>query len=375
MRILSITVGGFRNIEKTTFELGGIVGLVSANNYGKTNVLDAISFAIDFMQASLRERSNMMGVVGCMPLSPKLADDCFTFAIELEDPDLGEYRFVRYGFSFAWAKDDGGGRSIVDETLEINSKRGGLWSSYLKRSEGKFRASHDTRYFRSMNLEGSQLAIDVLTSIDDIDINPAIRLIKQVSCVNAYEVRQETKDRLGFFGATVSPEGADGLRSDGVPFHIRDELYKVSVSSRHLNQPVNISMMSTGTKRMIWLIANVVIAGRQGASLIGVEEIETSIHPRMIQELLEIIDENLGNTGMIVTSHSPYLIQYLKPRCLYVGVPNEEGIASFKKVRDQAMPSLMKAARERGFGFGEYLFSLMSSDEDGALVLSSYLED
>ena len=182
MRILSITVGGFRNIEKTTFELGGIVGLVSANNYGKTNVLDAISFAIDFMQASLRERSNMMGVVGCMPLSPKLADDCFTFAIELEDPDLGEYRFVRYGFSFAWAKDDGGGRSIVDETLEINSKRGGLWSSYLKRSEGKFRASHDTRYFRSMNLEGSQLAIDVLTSIDDIDINPAIRLIKQVSC-------------------------------------------------------------------------------------------------------------------------------------------------------------------------------------------------
>ena len=127
--------------------------------------------------------------------------------------------------------------------------------------------------------------------------------------MNAYEVRQETKDRLGFFGATVSPEGADGLRSDGVPFHIRDELYKVSVSSRHLNQPVNISMMSTGTKRMIWLIANVVIAGRQGASLIGVEEIETSIHPRMIQELLEIIDENLGNTGMIVTSHSQYFIQ------------------------------------------------------------------
>ena len=138
MRILSITVGGFRNIEKTTFELGGIVGLVSANNYGKTNVLDAISFAIDFMQASLRERSNMMGVVGCMPLSPKLADDCFTFAIELEDPDLGEYRFVRYGFSFAWAKDDGGGRSIVDETLEINSKRGGLWSSYLKGPRGSF---------------------------------------------------------------------------------------------------------------------------------------------------------------------------------------------------------------------------------------------
>ena len=94
----------------------------------------------------------------------------------------------------------------------------------------------------------------------------------------------------------------------------------------------------------------------------------------MIQELLEIIDENLGNTGMIVTSHSPYLIQYLKPRCLYVGVPNEEGIASFKKCATRLCLSYEGSARA-GFGFGEYLFSLMSSDEDGALVLSSYLED
>ena len=31
--------------------------------------------------------------------------------------------------------------------------------------------------------------------------------------VNAYEVRQETKDRLGFFGATVSPEGADAFEA------------------------------------------------------------------------------------------------------------------------------------------------------------------
>ena len=281
MRILSITVGGFRNIEKTTFELGGTSAWFLRTIMGRLTCS-----MLSPLQSILCRRAFAKfghdGVVGCMPLSPKLADDCFTFAIELEDPDLGEYRFVRYGFSFAWAKDDGGGRSIVDETLEINSKRGGLWSSYLKRSEGKFRASHDTRYFRSMNLEGSQLAIDVLTSIDDIDINPAIRLIKQVSCgvcdsldaagryssvpfefvdssseeqgvmfddddlpralyrlkladperfetfryavlalfpdfedisVNAYEVRQETKDRLGFFGATVSPEGADGLEA------------------------------------------------------------------------------------------------------------------------------------------------------------------
>lgn len=441
MRILSVTVGGFRNVEETTFELGGIVGLVSPNNYGKTNVLDAISFAIDFIQASVRERKAMMGNVGGMPLSKQLAESEFKFLVEFEEPCLGEYRFIRYGFRFVWARDDGAGRTIVDETLEINSRRGGLWSSYLKRQEGKYRSSHNTRSFRSIGLDDAQLAIDVLTSLENIDINPAIRMIKEISfgvcdsldaanryaflpfefvdassedknvlfddedlpralyrlkqsdyerfdvfryailtlfpefediSVDAYEVRPETKERYGFIDTSL--ENEDGGEKS-IPFHIKDELYKVSVTSRYLNQPVNISMMSTGTKRIIWLLANVVIANKQEASMLGAEEVETSIHPRMVQELLEMIDENLGDTSMLVTSHSPYLIQYLKPRNLYIGVPNDSGVASFKKIKEQAVPLMMKSARERGFGFGEYVFSLMSSDNDGAQVLASYLED
>lgn len=441
MKILSVTVGGFRNVEETTFELGGIVGLVSPNNYGKTNILDALSFAIDFIQASVRERMSMMGYVGGMPLCPQLAKSEFSFLVEFEEPCLGEYRFVRYGFRFSWARDDGTGRAIADETLEINSKRSGLWSSYLKRKEGKYRSSHSTRSFRAINLDEAQLAIDVLTSIESIDINPAIQMIKEISfgvcdsldaanrysslpfefvdsssdekkvlfddedlpralyrlkksdperfetfryavltlfpefeniSVDAYEVRPEMKERYGLAGVALEDEGKE---EKAVPFHIRDELYKVSVASRYLNQSVNISMMSTGTKRIIWLIANVVIANKQEASMLGVEEVETSIHPRMVQELLELIDESLGETSMLVTSHSPYLIQYLKPRNLYIGVPNDTGIASFKKIKEQALPSMMKAARERGFGFGEYVFSLVSSDDDGARVLMSYLED
>lgn len=444
MRILRITVGGFRNIEKTTFEFEGIVGIVSQNNYGKTNLLDAIEFAIDFIQASSRERMNMMGSVRGMPLVPKLAHDDFMFVVEFEEPDLGEYRYVRYGFSFAWAKDDDEGRVIVNETLEINSKRGGLWASYLKRDEGGYRASHRTRSFRSISLDRAQLAIDVLTSIEDIDINPAIRMIKSISCgacdsldaanryrslpfefvdvpvddrsvifddedlpralyrlklgdperfdvfryavltlfpdfedisVDAYEVRPETRRHFDLLEETLEEGDGEEGESDKVPFHIKDELYKVSIISRHFNQSVNISMMSTGTKRIIWLLANVIIANRQSASIIGVEEIETSIHPRMIGDLLEMIDENLGEVAMLVTSHSPYLIQYLKPQSLYVGIPNDQGVASFKKIKERTVPVLMKAARDRGFGFGEYLFSLMSSDEDGSPVLSSYLED
>ena len=78
---------------------------------------------------------------------------------------------------------------------------------------------------------------------------------------------------------------------------------------------------------------------------------------------------------MIVTSHSPYLVQYLKPERIYVGAPSDDGVARFKRIRADRVSDFMSAASNRGMGFGEYLFALMSADEDGARVLLSYLEN
>ena len=141
-----------------------------------------------------------------------------------------------------------------------------------------------------------------------------------------------------------------------VPFRIKDELYRLMIKSAHVNQPVDASYMSTGTKRIIWLIANVMIAGAKGAGGIGIEEVETSIHPRMTQELLEILNESVIDTSLLLISHSPYLIQYLKPEKIYIGVPNDDGVASFKKMRQSKVKSAVTAAYNHGFGLCEYLF-------------------
>ena len=59
--------------------------------------------------------------------------------IAIDDPSLGEYRFVRYGFSFTWLRDDDTGCKITDETIEISSKERGPWTNYLKRADGKYK--------------------------------------------------------------------------------------------------------------------------------------------------------------------------------------------------------------------------------------------
>ena len=170
MKLLNLTVGGFKNLSQTTIELGGITAFVSPNNYGKSNLLDAIGFGIDFINESPKGRNSMMGYIPAIPLVPELSSKQYHFEVEFEDEELGEYRFVKYGFSFAWIRDDGAGQTITDETLQISSQNNGRWTNYLKCKEGKYRKGHGTRSFRSISLDGNQLAIDVLTAIENIEI-------------------------------------------------------------------------------------------------------------------------------------------------------------------------------------------------------------
>jgi AAA15 family ATPase/GTPase len=444
MKIKSITVGGFKNISTTKLSLDRIAAIISTNNYGKSNLLEAIDFGCNFLSANPKERNAMMKWARAIPINKKLATSVFSFEIEFDDPNLAEYRFVRYGYKYEWYRDDGNGQRIIDEWIEARPTESVRYTSFLKRSEGKYRKEKDTISYRNIYLNDSQLAIDILSSIDDIAIHPVILTIKSFDyhvcssldlrdrfvsmpfeyvgskgdesvlfddrdvpralyqlmqnypekyslflesvytlfpefidvSVRPYEVRKDVKEIK-----LVAEPNKDAALSDSnkeiedIPFRIRDEIYRVIITHKDLNQPIDMAMMSTGTKRVFWLLANVFIAGSKNISLIGVEELETSIHPRLLKRLLEILDEALDNTSIIISSHSPYLVQYFKLDRIFVGVPSREGIALFKKVKSSRAKALLSFARDLEMTVGEYLFELMSNDQDSADTLSFYLED
>ena len=89
----------------------------------------------------------------------------------------------------------------------------------------------------------------------------------------------------------------------------------------------------------------------------------------------EILDEALEDTVLLISSHSPFFIQYIKPERIYLGVPNEAGTAKFSKVQESRLKNLIDGARRVGMSVGEYLFELMSGDQDSADILSFYLEE
>ncbi len=440
MKINSITVAGFKNIKKTRLELDSICALISTNNYGKSNLMEAIGFGFNFIHESRKGRKNMMSWIKGIPLCTVMQNEEYYFEVEFCDEDLAEYKFARYGFSFKWHRDDATGEVITNEWIEARENTSVRYNSFLKRTEGKYRKSKDTIAFRKIELDDLQLAIDVLSLLEDIDISGIIRDIHNISfrVCSSLDLRdryqpspleyiEDEEDSIRFDDTdvpkalfllkkknselyklfeeavyTLFPDfssinlneftltdqnidkhitvkvGDKELSSEEmgkeIPFKIREHVYRLFVKSEFMNQPVSIANMSTGTKRAIWLLTNAFIANLVKAGIVGVEEIETSIHPRMIKNLLEIINDALGDAPLIVSSHSPYLVQYLKPEKIYVGVPNANGVAVFRRIQKNKVKKIMANARDLGLSVGEYLFELLSGDSDSFEVLESYLE-
>ena len=245
-----------------------------------------------------------------------------------------------------------------DYPLELAGQEGGVFSLSerdLPRSLFELKKSHPDKYE-----EFQSIVCELFPEIHDIDV---------VSSQLQPEQKQRIEDQTQRLQETASTDD-----ESQVPYRIRDEVYRIFVTSSHLNQPVSVTRMSDGTKRVIWLVARSVMADIAGVGLLGVEEVETGIHPRMMQDLLDAVQEVLGETKAILTSHSPYLIQCLPFDSIYVGVPNDEGVASFATFEAGSVEGLSDAAYDRGMSAGEYIFALMSSGEDEEDILTSFLE-
>lgn len=428
MSVVSITIGGFRNIRKSRVELGNITALVSTNNYGKSNFLEGITCALEFMHSGEKDRSALMCNQRDVPLNPALINDPFFFEVELHIPSAGEYQFIRYGFSFVWFRDDATGQKIIDEWLDMRSTPSVKYTHYLKYDEGKYRKGKETNAFRNLSLGSFSLALDALPAIGDLDYHEALGKIKGFTFATyptidnerhvlagrydtvksdrelsslLHGLKHEDPERWELFKESITalfPEiiGLEVVNASfdtdelykGIhsqhrgeasytmeqepPYKLRNEVYRIVVVSRTINQPIDISMLSSGTRRLFWILA-LLFAREVATNVIGIEELEASIHPRLLKQTLEILHDNLGDTALIITSHSPYLVQYLPLEGICLGLPNEMGVAEFGAVAPTKARALVKAARSNGMSVGEYVFDLMSKDHRSMDLLRRFV--
>ena len=106
MDIRKITLSGYRNIVNSTIEFDKITSIVALNNFGKSNFLNGIDFALDFIKNSDKTKLRMMRHIGSLPINNKTANDDFYFSIEgIWNSDNIDYTF-NYEFVFSWIKEN-----------------------------------------------------------------------------------------------------------------------------------------------------------------------------------------------------------------------------------------------------------------------------
>ncbi|MDE6411965.1 MAG: AAA family ATPase [Clostridia bacterium] len=444
MRIKSFTVGGFKNLPKTTINLNKSTAIIAINNFGKSNLLEALSFGLEFIYQSPKLRKRLMGYIKGIPLNPCLDSRDFIFEIEFEtQSEKSLYSCATYGYSFSWYKDNNSGCKITNEWLKVKENDNSKYSCLIDRSEKKIRKSKKTFYSQELAIDDTQLLIDFIGNESAIDYKDIIDNIKNLTfklCSSIsneesfipmpieymsnddslyesldhndipkalFALKSQSPEKYELFVdsiKTLFPDFSDiviesstlsnvkikklvisnsetnneetNTNEDGdePPFKLRDEYYKLLIKSDFYNQPININRMSAGTQRTFWILANAIISGN-ASSLMGIEELETSLHPRLLKNLLESLDESMDYTPLIFTSHSPNLIQYLKPEQYYIGIPNPEGVALFKKIAPSKYNKLIAAAQSEGLSVGNFIFELLSGESASINRLNKFLED
>ena len=417
MKLIEITTCGFKNLGETTinFNNNQITALIAPNNYGKSNFLDSLSFSYDFIQANSKQKKIMMQYSPAIPINKHLDRSNFIFSVLFESSFNKKQNLIQYQFEFEWQKDKKtAGSKIVREILRVKEKKANSkFTTLIKRDKLKafYQASITARCNNELKILSNNLVINKLVNIDGLFFHKVLEELHSIkfSITNLMEVEPafgsiqiydddtKTEDSELRDGYNISKflyflknkrknlydllinsirdliptiETIDPVQYDlkemsnekdfkDVPFTLPEKIYDLRIKELNNNQTTSVKFVSRGTKRILLILASAINASEKNVSLLAFEELENSIHPNLLQKLLMILTGLVPNLKILISSHSPYLIQYLPIKSIYLGIPNKKGLACFHKIKESKHNSIMKLAIDEETTLGDFLFDLM----------------
>ena len=415
MKIQAVLIDGFKNLSNVKIGFDNITALVALNNFGKSNVLAAIDFGLKFIKATVEDKADMMANSNLIPINSYMFGRNYKFQMEiLTELDDIEYR-VLYGYEFVWKCDENTEPYIVSEYLRIRPEdKGQKYTQLINREEQKalYKSSETGRCSSKINVDLTELVVNKLRAYDEIFY---AEIIKKMNSMRFYmENNLDAKSfyqpdpiiRKGLEDMTVDAEslprviyqlqeknpnkfallkevykdlfpniediivkqykingGDSGKLPADASFIIANAIHVLFVKDKNLIHPIDFAMMSDGAKRVFMILARIILANEGNVSLIAIEEPENSVHPSLFQAYIQIISQLLDDCKIIITSHSPYVVSYLEPSWIHVGVNRQPGIAEFFTFKKTGQRLLKQDAANFKMSIGDYLFSMLADEE------------
>lgn len=423
MKIQAVLIDGFKNLSNVKITFDNITALVALNNFGKSNVLSGINFGIDFIKASIEHKKDLMSNSNLIPINCSMIGRNYRYEMEVSTDVNEEEYIIQYGFEFEWKDNEDKEPRIVSEFLKIKlNEKGQKFTQLINRTADTalYKSSETGRCSSKIKVEDAELVVNKLRAYDELYYaeivtklngmkiymennldaknfyrpDPIIRKGFEDEMINAnnlprviYNLKRQHPDKFELLKDVYSqlfPDVEDVLVKnfqlnateenqlpEDAPFIFTDFVYVLFVKEKNLANPVNFSMMSDGAKRVFMILTKIIVSSVSNISLIAIEEPENSIHPGLFQAYIQIISQLLDDCKVIITSHSPYIISYLNPSWIHVGMNRKAGVAEFFTFRKSGQKQLENDAAGFNMSMGDYLFSLLADSESN---ISDYLE-
>ena len=374
-----VLIDGFKNLSEVKITFDNITALVALNNFGKSNVLSGIDFGLTFIKASIEDKMEMMANSNLIPMNRKMTGRNYKFEVEALTQVTGQEYRIQYGYEFSWQCNEDDTPEIVQEYLKVKlDGKGQKYTQIINRTKefALYKSSETGRCSSRIKVEASELVLNKLRAYDEIyyieiinKINgmkmymennldakgfyqpdPIIRKDFENEMINAdnlpriiFNLKKKNPDKFELLkdvyfqlfpdiedvivkNFKINAAGSEQIPDDA-PFIFSNFIYVLFVKDKNLANPVNFSMMSDGAKRVFMILTKIIVSGISNISLIAIEEPENSVHPGLFKAYMQIISQLLDDCKVIITSHSPYIISYLEPAWIHVGVNRQIGRA------------------------------------------------
>lgn len=328
-----VKIRNYKSIGKCNVTLGALTVLVGRNGSGKSNFLDALRFVADGLRTSLDHAFRDRG--GTDAVRRRSTGHPRNLAVELEI-SLPEWRRATYGFEIA-AKPRGG-FSVKLERLRVYRPNGEVFSRFDVEGAGRPTSSsgemppavEDRLYLvTASGFPEFRPVYDALTSMAFSNLNP--EAMKELQSPDSGELlhrdggniasvigRLSAADsgsiqRIREYLATIVEGVTDVGRVSLGPKETLEFRQKV-VGSAH-PWKFYAASMSDGTLRALGTLVAVMqlVERKDPVRLVGIEEPETALHPAAAGALMDALREAAAHTQVLLTSHSPDLLNEVQP--------------------------------------------------------------
>ena len=383
-RIESIKVENYRALRKIELkDLTPLTVLLGPNGSGKSTIFDVFNFLSECFQFGLRHAWDRRG--RGKELKSRGASGPILFELKYqEQPDTP---IITYHLAI----DEGTkGPEVVEEWLQWRRGAKGKPFRFLEFNRGKGRAASgetpdedDER--PETNLRSSDLiAVNTLGQLSE---HPRIAALREfitdwyVSYLAIDQTRNQPEagpqERLSKGGENLPnviqylkeqhPDRLEGIfaklrqriprlervEADPMP----DGRLLLQIKDAPFDQPVLSKFASDGTMKMLAYLT--VLHDPEPPHFIGIEEPENFLHPRLLPELAEECRSAAQNSQLLITSHSPFLLNAIRAEEVRILYRDEQGFTQAVRASDiQGVKELLGAGASLGYLWMEGHFGI-----------------